>query len=363
MVKPTKSAKTAASQRQLDLASLLPGFSIDTSERGKRGITIALPEQAQTREIARNKRERSHFVQAALPLPEDNYREPAQSATQVPPAIVKQQTSPVEPSGFRIVNGLVVREARHADSEWNYTLAPPSMVTDPVAEYQRTMSKRGVIRYSRVEQGPGESLCDLEYVVVDVETTGAPAWRGHRVTEVAIVTCNANGKVIDDYTTLINPERPIPAMITAMTGIDYSLIADAPRFEQVAAEVRKRLDGKVFVAHNAGFDWRFLSMELQVATGEPLRGKLLCTVRLARKLLPQLPKRSLDMLQYYYGIENEARHRAYGDARATATIFKKLMQSLEDREVTHWNQLQRWLYARKKLKRKRTSMPRWIEGI
>src|SRR5581483_4036251 len=91
------------------------------------------------------------------------------------------------------------------------------------------------------------------------------------------------------------------------------------------------LEGSVFVAHNAGFDWRFLSAEIQRATRRPLQGRQLCTVRLARRMLPQVRRRNLDALCYHYGIDNAARHRAGGDALATAQILVRLLDAARDR--------------------------------
>jgi DNA polymerase III subunit epsilon len=196
----------------------------------------------------------------------------------------------------------------------------------------------------------------LEYAVVDVETTGGSFARGHRITEIAAVRVRGDGSVIDEYRSLINPERPIPAFITALTRITWDMVRDAPRFGDVAADIARVLGGAVFVAHNAPFDWHFVGAELNRA-GVLIGGRTLCTVRLARKLVPELRSRSLDSLSYFFNIHIEARHRAYGDARATAELFRLLLDRLDEQEVTRWHELQQFLIRRVRRKRRRQANP------
>jgi DNA polymerase-3 subunit epsilon len=177
---------------------------------------------------------------------------------------------------------------------------------------------------------------------------------------VAIVRMNGAGQVLDDFSTLINPERPIPPMITELTHIDGWMVRDAPRFRDVAKLVWERLQGCIFVAHNAGFDWSFVSMELLRALNTPLRGRMLCTVRMARKFVPEVRRRSLDSLCWYFNLPNEARHRAFGDARVTAQVFRRMLDRVGEREIRGWNQLQKVLYARAP-RRKRRSTPEFFD--
>jgi DNA polymerase III subunit epsilon len=209
--------------------------------------------------------------------------------------------------------------------------------------------------------GPVRLLRDERWVVVDVETTGGTPTRGHRVTEVAAVRVEG-GRIADTYCTLVNPERPIPGMITSLTGISNALVANQPRFAQVARELSGALEGCVFVAHNAAFDWRFVSHELNLATGMTLSGRQLCTVRLSRRLLPQLPSRSLDGLAHWFGLEIESRHRALDDAVATAKVLLHLLDMLEDQGVSDWDGLQALLRKRKaRASRKRRAKPQSME--
>jgi DNA polymerase III subunit epsilon len=200
------------------------------------------------------------------------------------------------------------------------------------------------------------------WAVVDVETTGGSPAGGHRVTEFAAVLVDG-GEIRETYSTLVDPCRPIPSMITRLTGITQRMVAGQPPFGQVAGRVAEALDGRVFVAHNAAFDWRFVSWELGAATGTAPAGRRLCTVRLARRLLPELPSRGLDGLSLYFGVENEARHRALGDALATARVLLRMIAMLEDRGVRDWEGLQGILGARKpRPARGRRAAPRSMEA-
>lgn len=209
---------------------------------------------------------------------------------------------------------------------------------------------------------PLRLLRDENFVVVDVETTGGTPTRGHRVTEVAAVRVSG-GRIVDTFCSLVNPERPIPRMITSLTGISNEMVATQPRFAQVARQVSEAVEGCVFVAHNAGFDWRFLSHELSMATGMTLSGRQLCTVRLSRRLLPQLPSRSLDGLASWFGLEIESRHRALDDAVATAKVLIHLIDMLEDQGVNDWEALQGVLRRRKaRRSRRRRAKPESMEA-
>ena len=202
-------------------------------------------------------------------------------------------------------------------------------------------------------RGPGESslapcpedaqrLADMSFVVVDVETTGGRPLAGDRVTEFAAVVVRG-GAVAERYETLLNPDRPIPPWISRLTNISWEMVRDAPRFSVVCDDVLRIMDGHVFVAHNARFDWGFVSMEVSRATGRELAGRQLCTVRLARRLLPQLRRRSLDFVADHYNVGIAARHRAMGDALATAHVLVGLLRDAADRGCETWGDLERLL--------------------
>ncbi len=190
-----------------------------------------------------------------------------------------------------------------------------------------------------------DALRQVDFVVVDVETTGGSPASGHRITEVAAV-CVSGGEVRETWSSLVNPERPIPYGITLLTGITNRMVADAPRFADVVPMLAPLLGGRVFVAHNAGFDWSFVCAEMDRALCIPPNERQLCTVRLARKLLPQLPSRSLGSLADYFGLEITSRHRALDDALATARLLLHFIEMLEDREITDWAAMESWLARR-----------------
>lgn len=191
--------------------------------------------------------------------------------------------------------------------------------------------------------GPNTPLRGLEYAVVDVETTGGSAVRGDRITEIAVVRVRGDGSVLESFSTLVNPGRSIPPFVSSLTGITNAMVRGAPPFAEVAEEVRSILRGRVFVAHNVAFDWGFVDHELMDALGEGLEGPRLCTVRLARRVVPELKRRSLGVLSDFFGVENSARHRALGDARATAQIFGYLLARLDEREIWSWGGLEELL--------------------
>jgi len=208
-----------------------------------------------------------------------------------------------------------------------------------------------------------DELASLSYVVVDVETTGTSPWRGDRITEIAAIVVR-DGVVAERFETLVNPERPIPPMITALTQINWEMVKDAPRFRDICDDLVRVLSGHVFVAHNVDFDWRFVSSEVHRASGQRLSGRRLCTVRLARRVLPQLRSRRLDSVANYYGVEILARHRAAGDAVATAHVLMRMLEEARGRDCWCWDDLQRFLgesMARGPRPRRPSAMPGSID--
>jgi DNA polymerase-3 subunit epsilon len=159
-----------------------------------------------------------------------------------------------------------------------------------------------------------------DLVFVDLETTGGNA-ANDRITEVGIVRIK-DGGLIEEWSSLVNPERPIPAYIEAFTGISDAMVADAPRFAEIAAEVREKLRGAVFVAHNARFDYSFLRSEFH-KTDMNFSAKVLCTVKLSRRLFPEYVRHNLDAVMERNGLTCSARHRALGDARVLHDLWSK----------------------------------------
>lgn len=169
-----------------------------------------------------------------------------------------------------------------------------------------------------------------EYAIVDIETTGGNATHS-RITEIAIVIHDGE-KVIDRWETLVNPQKEIPPAIFALTGITNEMVSTAPVFDLISDKVFKLLSDRVFVAHNVNFDYSFVRHELERA-GLKWTAKKLCTVRAARKIRPGLLSYSLGRLCDSLDINIDNRHRAGGDADATAILFSRLLERDIDKEM------------------------------
>jgi DNA polymerase III epsilon subunit family exonuclease len=185
-------------------------------------------------------------------------------------------------------------------------------------------------RWTVVPAGAGSPLLEAcTFAVVDVETTGGRPSRGDRIVELAVVLVRG-GSVELAYETLVNPERPVAPFVSGLTGITDAMLRDRPVFAEIADDVLAVLGGRVFVAHNARFDWAFVSAELKRTRDRVLWGPRVCTVRLTRRLVPELRARGLDHVTQYFGITVEQRHRAAGDAIATATLLLHLLELAQE---------------------------------
>jgi DNA polymerase-3 subunit epsilon len=164
----------------------------------------------------------------------------------------------------------------------------------------------------------------MEYAIVDIETTGgAPKYGG--ITEIAVLIHDGE-TIIREYQTLLNPEQAIPTYITGLTGIDNFMVRHQPTFSAIQDELWELLNDRVFVAHNVSFDYGFIR-EAFLKVGKELKTPKLCTVRLSRKVYPGMSSYSLGRLCESQKIEIEARHRAMGDAKATAILFDRMIKS------------------------------------
>nr|WP_319997422.1 3'-5' exonuclease [uncultured Draconibacterium sp.] len=161
------------------------------------------------------------------------------------------------------------------------------------------------------------------FSIIDIETTGQ-SYKNGKITEIAIYQHNGQ-EVTDSFSTLINPEMDIPFFITELTGINNEMVRTAPKFYQVAKKIIEMTIGRTFVAHNASFDYKFIKEEY-ARLGYNYHRKTMCTVKLSRKLLPGHPSYSLGKLCADLGIEINGRHRAAGDALATARLFDILVE-------------------------------------
>lgn len=168
------------------------------------------------------------------------------------------------------------------------------------------------------------------FAIVDIETTGGHADK-NGITEIAIFTHDGT-RVVDSYTTLINPGVPIPPFLESYTGITNEMVEDAPSFEMVSDKVYEMLHDKIFVAHNVNFDHSFIKHHLK-HVGLELEVKKLCTVRLSRKVFPGFSSYSLGNLCQSLGIPLKNRHRAHGDAAATVKVLERALHIDEDRSI------------------------------
>ncbi len=160
------------------------------------------------------------------------------------------------------------------------------------------------------------------YAIVDIETTGGYA-AANGITEIAVYIHDGE-RVVKHFETLINPQRDIPRFITGLTGIDDDMVADAPAFDEVADVLFDLLNDKIFIAHNVNFDYSFLKHHFKEA-GYELTAKKLCTVRLTKKVFPDLPSYSLGNLCRLLQLPIKNRHRAGGDAMATVKLFERCL--------------------------------------
>ncbi|WP_405564956.1 exonuclease domain-containing protein [Polaribacter sp. Asnod6-C07] len=161
------------------------------------------------------------------------------------------------------------------------------------------------------------------YTVVDIETTGN-GYKGQKITEISIFVFD--GKVVvDEFTSLVNPEQNIPSFITNLTGITNAMVRNAPKFYEIAKKVAEITEDTIFVAHNVNFDYNIIQAEFK-SLGFDFKRKKLCTVRLSRKIIPGLNSYSLGNICTDENIPINGRHRAKGDAEATTELFRRLIE-------------------------------------
>ena len=167
------------------------------------------------------------------------------------------------------------------------------------------------------------------YSIIDIETTGQSASKG-KITEIAVFVHDGI-KIIDSFSSLVNPECYIPAFITNLTGIDNEMVRYAPRFYEIARRIVEMTSDTIFVGHNVQFDYRFVQEEYK-RLGYDYQRKTMCTVRLGRKFLPGHKSYSLGNLCNELGIIIHDRHRAAGDALATVKLFEMILERKAQKE-------------------------------
>ncbi len=176
-------------------------------------------------------------------------------------------------------------------------------------------------------------LNDLDFVVVDLEATGAKM-PPNRVIELGAYRIS-QGRIVDNFLTLVNPEIPIPRFVISLTGITNEMVKSAPVFADVAPRWLDFVKDAVIIAHNAPFDTSFLNHEIaRVYPGHRMLNPHLCTVRLSRRVFPGLNNYRLDTVADHFSIAISHRHRAGSDALATAEVFLHLLSRFEDHGIT-----------------------------
>ena len=172
-------------------------------------------------------------------------------------------------------------------------------------------------------------LKDLDFVVVDVEATGAKT-PPNRLIELGAYRIR-NGSIVDKFQSLVNPEIPIPRFVASLTGISNEMVKRAPVFAELAPQWLDFVSDSVLIAHNSNFDTNFLNHEIsRVYPGHRMVNPHLCTVKLCRRVLPELLNHRLDTIADHFSIPIASRHRAGCDALATAEIFIQLLPKLEE---------------------------------
>ncbi len=168
------------------------------------------------------------------------------------------------------------------------------------------------------------------FAIVDIETTGEK-YNEEGVTEIAIYRFDGH-EVVDQFISLVNPEREIQPFVVNLTGINSKMLRDAPKFYEVAKRIVEITEDCILVAHNANFDYRILQLEFK-RLGFPYKRKTLCTVELSQKLIPEMESYKLGKLVRALGIPMSDRHRASGDALATVKLFKLLLDKDSDKNI------------------------------
>lgn len=178
-------------------------------------------------------------------------------------------------------------------------------------------------------------LSDATFVVIDVETTGANP-QDNRVMDIACVVVK-NNAIVDSFSSLIRPGQSIPRFISQMTKITNAMVFNAPEAAEVFPSVLRYFQSPntVFVGHNVGFDWSFVQASLLRLGMPALEVPNLCTIKLAKRLLPQIEKYGLDTVTKFFSVQIKSRHRAIGDAMATAEVFVALLHDAQrDHNIT-----------------------------
>ena len=203
------------------------------------------------------------------------------------------------------------------------------MLVGDLIERDPRLSLNGDMVELELDGFENREIATTDFVVFDLETTGAKA-PPCRITEIGAYRVR-DGKVTEEFQTLVNPETPIPPFITGLTGISDDMVKDVPLFADVVHDFLNFIGDSVLVAHNSGFDMRFLNHEIgRIFEDYRMANPCLCTVQLSRRLLPDITNHKLKTVAEHYSIDLVNHHRASADAFATAHIFVNLLTQLSD---------------------------------
>ncbi|SME97273.1 3'-5' exonuclease [Pseudobacteriovorax antillogorgiicola] len=201
---------------------------------------------------------------------------------------------------------------------------------DEASGRQHELLLQKVLRY----RAPTNRLIrDCRLVVFDFETTGLDSYKD-RIIEIGGLVVE-NGKAVDEFSTLIKPDIPLPTTASKITGITEEMLADQPSIEDELPKFLKFIEGSILVAHNAEFDMAFLRNTCE-RLGYQIQWPSFCTLKLARALLPDLESKNLDTLAQHYQLSFEARHRSIGDCKVTSAVLQSFLSS-EGSHLEYWN--------------------------
>lgn len=249
-------------------------------------------------------------------------------------------------------SGLTAKPPHQTAADFAGRFLHSSLGADPHFSYDPASDRWYVAVHAALQQ----PLQQAQFVVLDLETTGLKPGKA-AITEIAAVQIHA-GKIRDEFHTLVNPGHHVPSMITRLTGITDDMLQDQPRIDDVFPQLHSFLGSSVLVAHSADFDVRFLDFDAQRLLSTPLLNPSLCTVRLARRLLPGLRSRALDAVADHLGVSCFNRHRALGDARITAEVLLILLEKLATYGVMTVGQLLDFQHYARDGRRFEFSIPR-----
>jgi DNA polymerase III epsilon subunit family exonuclease len=202
------------------------------------------------------------------------------------------------------------------------------LVADLIGGDSRFIFEENHLALNHDRRQEHRSLSEIEFVVLDIEAITGKSLPVRIIELAAYRLCG--GQIVGEYQTLINPEAAVPRFIAALTGISDGMLKSAPLFADVVHDWLDFVGDAVLVAHNSNFDLALLNQEIaRCFPGYRMRNDELCTVNLARRLMPDIEAHNLDALADHFGFEVRQRHRAGGDALVTARLFLRLLERLQ----------------------------------